>query len=86
MSMMSINVPEEIRAAAEQVVATGRFATVSEYIANLILEDQVRLDGRSLESHLVGRINAGPSTEMTDADFDRIRGRLDAEVGRRRKP
>jgi Arc/MetJ-type ribon-helix-helix transcriptional regulator len=46
MSTLSINVPDEIREAAEQVVAAGRFATVSEYIATLIRQDQVWIDPR----------------------------------------
>jgi Arc/MetJ-type ribon-helix-helix transcriptional regulator len=86
MSTLSINVPDEIREAAEQVVAAGRFATVSEYIATLIRQDQVWIERQSLESHLVGRVDAGPSREMTDADFDDIRARLDDEVRRRRTP
>lgn len=81
MSTLSINVPDDVREAAEQVVAAGRFATVGEYVAALIRQDQA-----SLERHLIGRIDGGPSREMTDGDFDRIRSRLDDEVRRRRTP
>jgi len=84
MTTLSITVPDELRAAAEQAVASGRFATVSEYVAALIRQDQERHRDDAVEAHLVQRLNAGPGEELTDASFDRVRQRLDAELARRR--
>jgi Arc/MetJ-type ribon-helix-helix transcriptional regulator len=83
MQTLSITIPEELRAAAETAVASGRFATVSEYIATLIRQDQQREDERT-ESFLLQRTQAGPAIDLTDAHFDRVRAQLDAEVARRR--
>lgn len=85
MQTLSITVSDELRDAAEQAVASGRFRTVSEYIATLIRQDQQRED-ELIEAHLLQRVQAGPATGLTDAHFDRIRQRLDAEVARRRQP
>jgi antitoxin ParD1/3/4 len=83
MQTLSITVPDDLRTAAEQAVASGRFTTVSEYIANLIRQDQQR-DDEFTEARLLQRVHAGPAADLTDAHFDRIRERLDAEVARRR--
>ncbi|MDB5323418.1 MAG: parD4 [Phycisphaerales bacterium] len=85
MKILSITIPEELRAAADQAVASGRFATVSEYIATLIRQDQQPEDERT-QSLLLQRMQAGPATDLTDAHFDRVRMRIDAEVAKRRLP
>jgi antitoxin ParD1/3/4 len=85
MSTLSVNIPEDLRTAAEQAVASGRFATVSEYIANLIRQDQQRVQDTATEAHLLNRVRAGDATDLTDEDFNRIRRRLD-EVVKRRTP
>jgi putative addiction module CopG family antidote len=84
MTTLSITVPDELRAAAEQAVASGRFATVSEYVATLIRQDQERNRDEDVEARLLQRLNAGPAEQLTDACFDRVRQRLDAEVAQRR--
>lgn len=81
MSGLSIEIPEDVRVAAEEAVASGRFATVSEYVAALIRADQRRSE---LEAHLRRRIESGPAVEMGDEDFNRIRERLEGEIARRR--
>jgi Arc/MetJ-type ribon-helix-helix transcriptional regulator len=86
MSTLSITIPDDVCAAAERAVATGRFATVSEYVAMLILYDQGVMDDVATEALLLRRMEAGPPAEATDATFDRIRQRLDAEAARRRTP
>jgi Arc/MetJ-type ribon-helix-helix transcriptional regulator len=42
MSPLQIQLPEDLRAAAERAVSSGRFATVDEYIAALIRADRER--------------------------------------------
>jgi antitoxin ParD1/3/4 len=84
MSTLSITVPDDLRAAAEEAVASGRFATVSEYIAALIRQDQQRTQDKDVEALLLQRLQSGPAREMNDATFDAIRSRLDGEVARRR--
>lgn len=82
MSTLSITLADDLRAAAERAVAAGEFASIDQYIAALIRQDQER--ARRIEAHLIERVETGPSQEMTAADFDAIRRRLDAEVARRR--
>jgi len=84
MSTLSINLPDDIAAAAAKAVASGRFADVGEYIATLIREDQVTSQDPATEALLLKRLQGAPAAEMTDGNFDRIRDRLEAEIVRRR--
>ena len=78
MSPLSISLPDDLHAAARRAVASGRFASVDEYISSLIRQDQ------AVESELVRRVESGPAMPMGGEDFDAIRRRLDAEVARRK--
>jgi Arc/MetJ-type ribon-helix-helix transcriptional regulator len=86
MTTVNLSLPEDIGALAEEQVAAGRFASLSEYVASLIRDDRQRLEQLAAEAKLRQRIDSGPSVEMTDDHFDRIRERLEAEITRRRSP
>lgn len=82
MSTLEITLPDELKAVAERRIAAGRFSNLSEYVSSLIQRD--RAETEDLERLLRQRLNAGPATPMTDADFDRIRERVEVEIARRR--
>lgn len=83
MPPLQIDLPEDARRLADEELASGRFPSLSEYLATLIREDRRRADEHVGEI-LRARLQSGPSTEMTDAAFDDIRTRLEAEIRRRR--
>jgi len=76
MSTLQIQLPDELRAVADQQLASGKFRSMDEYIAALIWQDEER---RRIEAKLAERLTK-PSKEVTDADFDRIRERVRAHV------
>jgi antitoxin ParD1/3/4 len=80
MSDVQISLPDELRTAAEQKVASGRYSSLSEYVSNLIRQDQGNDDSNAVETLLLHRMAAGPSTPMTHADFDAIRDRLEHRI------
>src|SRR5438552_15552711 len=84
MSTLHITLPDDLKSLAEKQVAQGRYANLSEYVTSLIRQDQDRAERDRLESLLQQRIDSGPSTPMTDADFDAIRRRLDDHASRKR--
>jgi antitoxin ParD1/3/4 len=87
MTKLDISLPDDVKALADQQVAGGRYPTLSDYVADLIRRDQQRLEADArTESRLLDRLRSGPAQEMTDADFDRIRERLDDQVRQRRTP
>jgi antitoxin ParD1/3/4 len=86
MTTLNISLPDDVRQLLDRQVNSGRYTSVSEYVASLIREDLDRLDRRQVEAKLLDRLACGPSRPMSDADFDVIRNRLEDEIARRRKP
>ena len=86
MTTLNLSLPDDVRALADEQVASGRYASHSEYVASLILQDLQRLDQARTEAVVRQRLQSGPSREMTDADFDRVRQRLETEITQRRTP
>lgn len=80
---VSIALPDDLKDAVDEAVAQGQFPSRSEYLANLIRRDRDRIHEEH-EAVLRQRLESTPVTEMTDADFDRIRQRLEGEIARRR--
>lgn len=85
MSLLQIHLPEDAKQLADEQIARGRFNNISDYIAALIRRDHQELEDEAVEDVLKERLRSGPSTEMTDEDFNAIRSRLDAESARRRQ-
>jgi antitoxin ParD1/3/4 len=86
MTTLNISLPDDVRALADEQVASGRFASHSDYVASLILQDRQRIDQERTQEVLRQRLQSGPSREMTDEDFDRIRQRLEADIAQRQAP
>jgi hypothetical protein len=82
MATVTIQLPEDVKALAESRAAAAGCADVGEYLAHLIRGEAaagpegltVGSDGE-LEALLLRRLD-GPSVEMDEADFQRIRQRL----------
>jgi antitoxin ParD1/3/4 len=86
MTTLNISLPDDVRALADEQVASGRYASHSDYVASLIRQDRQRMEQQRTEALLRQRLQSGPSREMTDADFDRIRQRLEADIAHRQAP
>lgn len=73
MKTMNVSVPEPMRDYIEQQVKTGGYGSVSEYIRDLIRQDQKRKAQEHLESLLLQGLDSGEATNMTDRDWAEIR-------------
>ncbi len=78
MSTLTISLPESLKTFIEERVARDGYGTVSEYLRELIRNDQKQSAQIRLEARLLEGLNAHAS-EMTDEDWVDIR----AEVKRR---
>jgi antitoxin ParD1/3/4 len=76
MTTLNISLPESMQAYVDQQVAEGGFSTASEYIRQLVREDQKRAAKQRLEALLMEGIESGPPSEMTAADWDELRRRV----------
>ena len=66
MTTMNISLPDSMRTFIDQKVAEGGYSTASEYIRQLVREDQKRAAQARLESLLMEGLESGPSIEITD--------------------
>ena len=73
MKTMNVSVPEPMRDYIEQQVKTGGYGSVSEYIRDLIRQDQKRKAQEHLENLLLQGLDSGEATNMSDRDWVEIR-------------
>lgn len=62
-----------MRAHIEGRVASGRYASASEYIRDLIVADQDRQRREQLEGQLLDGLRSGTTRPVSRVDFDRAR-------------
>jgi antitoxin ParD1/3/4 len=73
MQTMNISLPDQLKDFVDHQVGTGRYSTVSEYVRDLIREDEKRAAREKLEALLMEGIESSGPTEMTREDWDGIR-------------
>lgn len=73
---MNISLPDSMRTFIEQKVTQGGYSTASEYIRQLVREDQKRAAQERLESLLMEGIESGPSIEATPDYWAQKKARL----------
>lgn len=73
---MNISLPEKMRAWIEEQVAEGRYATPSEYIRELLREEQKRKLRDEIDRKLLDALESGPARDLSEADWQRIRRRV----------
>ena len=74
MQTMNISLPDQLKDFVEHQVGSGRYSTVSEYVRDLIRDDEKRASQEKLEALLLEGIQSGQPSEMTRQDWDEIRG------------
>ena len=76
MTTLNISLPESMRTYIEETVSRGGYSTASEYIRQLVRDDQKRAAKERLEGLLMEGVESGPAVEMTAADWDELRRRV----------
>ena len=73
MQTMNISLPDQLKDFVEGQVGIGRYSSVSEYVRDLIRDDEKRKAQEKLEALLVEGIQSGEATGMTRQDWSDIR-------------
>ena len=73
MQTMNISLPEQLKEFVDDQVGSGRFSSVSEYVRDLIRDDEKRKAQEKLEALLMEGIQSSGPTAMTRQDWDDIR-------------
>ncbi len=72
MQSMNVSLPEPLKAFVDAQIASGRYSSVSEYVRELIREDERRKAQDQLEALLLDGLKSG-KRPLTREDFDDIR-------------
>ena len=70
---MNISLPEQLKEFIDEQVGSGRYSSVSEYVRELVREDEKRKAQEKLEAILIEGIQGGEPTELTSQDWQEIR-------------
>ncbi|MGA2186544.1 MAG: type II toxin-antitoxin system ParD family antitoxin [Bryobacteraceae bacterium] len=73
MQTMNISLPDPLKEFVDNQVGSGRYSSVSEYVRDLIRDDEKRKAQEKLEALLLEGIQSGQPTDMTRRDWDDIR-------------
>ena len=87
MQTMNISLPDQLKEFVDVQVGSGRYSSVSEYVRDLISDDEKRKAQERLEALLMEGIQSGEPTDMTRQDWTDIRAATlkQFEVRRSRK-
>ena len=72
MQTMNISLPDPLKDFVDAQISSGRYSSVSEYVRELIREDEKRKAEARLEAMLLEGL-ASPESELTPQDFADIR-------------
>jgi antitoxin ParD1/3/4 len=84
MQTMNISLPDPLKDFVDHQIAEGRYSSVSEYIRELIRDDEKRRAEERLEALLLEGLESEESV-LARGDFDAIRREALAQLKRRKK-
>ncbi|MGA3040832.1 MAG: type II toxin-antitoxin system ParD family antitoxin [Bryobacteraceae bacterium] len=84
MQTMNISLPDPLKNFVEHQIAEGRYSSASEYIRELIRDDEKRRAEERLEALLLEGLESEDS-ELTKQDFEDIRQEALVQLKRRKQ-
>jgi antitoxin ParD1/3/4 len=73
MQTMNISLPDQLKEFVDDQVSSGRYSSVSEYVRDLIRNDEKRKAQEKLEALLLEGLQSSQPTGMTRRDWEDIR-------------
>jgi antitoxin ParD1/3/4 len=73
MQTMNISLPEPLKQFIDEQVSSGRYGSVSEYVRELVRQDEKHRTQQKLEALLLEGLESGAPAEMTRLDWEDIR-------------
>jgi antitoxin ParD1/3/4 len=85
MNTMNIAIPKQLKSFVQRQVERRGYSSVSEYVRDLIRGDQESQAIAMLEAEYLKGLESGPSTPMTQQDWQEIREEVRRRVAKHRK-
>jgi antitoxin ParD1/3/4 len=73
MQTMNISLPDQLKDFVDEQLGSGRYSSVSEYVRDLIRDDERRKTQEKLEALLMEGLQSGEPTGMTREDWEDVR-------------
>ncbi|MFI5379041.1 MAG: type II toxin-antitoxin system ParD family antitoxin [Tepidisphaerales bacterium] len=80
---MTISLPDDMKSFIEQRTKAGSFASSSEFIRQLVREDQKRAERERLEGLLLEGLDSGQLVRATDEYWKDLRKRVEQRISKR---
>ncbi len=77
MTIIPVQLPDDVRLFAENYAKNKGFATVNDFISSLVAE--LRNRQSRLEENLLEGLESGPATAKTDEDWRQMRSRVSTQ-------
>jgi len=84
MDTMNISLPKPLKKFVDGQIASGRYSSVSEYVRELIRDDEQRKANKRLETLLLEGLQ-GEETELTREDWSAIRREAQVRLAANKK-
>ncbi|MBL8824664.1 MAG: type II toxin-antitoxin system ParD family antitoxin [Planctomycetia bacterium] len=85
MDTLNISLPKVLKRYVQQRVRHGGYGNTSEYVRELIRTEQKQRAHAELEAMLLEGIQSGPATEMTKANWNKLRERLKSKAKQQKR-
>lgn len=86
MTSLNISLPETLKKYVEQQTEQGGYSTPSEYVRQLLREDQKRRTEEKLEALLLAGLKSGKGVEANEEYWQKLRQRIfDRQEKRQRR-
>ena len=82
---MNISLPPTLKDWVDEQVSRRGFGTASEFVRQMLREEQQRELRQRIDTALIEGIESGPSTPMTPQDWDDIRREGRRRLAKRKK-
>jgi antitoxin ParD1/3/4 len=83
MSRLDLLLPDSLRYFVDEQVASGGYATPSDYIAAVLKEKQASEAVQQLEQALLDGLDSGPAVPMSADDWEGIRSEVRKRIAER---
>jgi len=84
MTSMNVSLPDEMKAFVEDQVAKGAYSTASEYLRELIRQDQQRRLREEIDKGLLAALESGEPIPVTPEFWQERRKELEKRIQKRK--
>ena len=84
MASLNVSLSDDLRAYVDERVRRGGFSTPSEFVRQLIREDQRQEADRRLEALLLEGLDSGAARKITEKDWKQVRAAVKNTLAARR--